>query len=310
MNFHNEELLADTSLYFKNLKVLIIANCRLTGSIPQWLSNSRKLQLLDLSWNCLSGTIPTCLSNFGFLFYMDLSNNSLTGVIPKNISRLKSLIDRDISLEEPSPDFPFFMKSNLNNRGLQYNQLSSFPPTLDLSYNNLSGQIWPEFGMLRKLQVLVLKFNNISGPIPGSLSGMTSLEALDLSHNKLSGTIPHSLVKLSFLSKFNVADNLLYGEIPSGGQFSTFSKSSFEGNNLCGDHVLRCESVHQLPSRPPDHHDEGEPYSSFVIAMAIGFAFGFCSSIVYCNIKRINPLLKLETTVLKPKKARNTTAGW
>ncbi|KAH7518522.1 hypothetical protein FEM48_Zijuj09G0180600 [Ziziphus jujuba var. spinosa] len=270
MNFHNEELLADTSLYFKNLKVLIIANCRLTGSIPQWLSNSRKLQLLDLSWNCLSGTIPTCLSNFGFLFYMDLSNNSLTGVIPKNISRLKSLIDRDISLEEPSPDFPFFMKSNLNNRGLQYNQLSSFPPTLDLSYNNLSGQIWPEFGILRKLQVLVLKFNNISGPIP---------------------------------------DNLLYGEIPSGGQFSTFSKSSFEGNNLCGDHVLRCESVHQLPSRPPDHHDEGEPYSSFVIAMAIGFAFGFCSSIVYCNIKRINPLLKLETTVLKPKKARNTTAG-
>ncbi|KAH0990809.1 hypothetical protein GBA52_002292 [Prunus armeniaca] len=115
LNFRDEELPADPTLHFEKLKVLIIANCRLTGSIPQWLSSSSRLQLLDLSWNRLEGTIPVWFGNFSNLFYLDLSNNSFTGEIPRSITGLRSLIDGRISIQEPSPDFPLFMKRNVSN---------------------------------------------------------------------------------------------------------------------------------------------------------------------------------------------------
>lgn len=273
LNFHKEELPSVPNLQFKSLKALIIANCKLTGTIPQWLSGSAQLQLLDLSWNHLEGTIASWFGSFQFLFYLDLSNNSFTGEIPQNLTRLQSLIFRNISLEEPSPDFPFFMKRNISTSGLQYNQLWSFPPMLDLSNNFLHGSIWPEFGNLKKLHILDLKCNNLSGNIPATLSGMTSLETLDLSFNNLSGKIPPSLVNLSFLSKFSIAYNKLSGTIPSRGQFPTFPNSSFEGNQgLCGEHTSSiCQITNQFPrgSAVKPKKNEGT-----IIAMSVGIVFG------------------------------------
>ncbi|WOH07536.1 hypothetical protein DCAR_0726968 [Daucus carota subsp. sativus] len=248
LNFQKEELPSVPSLQFKNLKVLIIASCQLRGTVPQWLSNSPSLQLLDLSWNQLSGTIPPWLGSLNSLFYLDLSNNTFIGEIPHSLTSLQSLVSKENAVEEPSPDFPFFKKKNTNAGGLQYNQPSSFPPMIDLSYNSLNGSIWPEFGDLRQLHVLNLKNNNLSGNIPANLSGMTSLEVLDLSHNNLSGNIPPSLVKLSFLSTFSVAYNKLSGPIPTGVQFQTFPNSSFEGNQgLCGEHASPCHITDQSP---------------------------------------------------------------
>ncbi|XWS22981.1 hypothetical protein CRYUN_Cryun29cG0082100 [Craigia yunnanensis] len=272
LNFPDETLPDDPNLHFEKLKVLVIASCKLKGYIPQWLRNITALQLLDLSWNHLAGIIPPWFGSYRDLFYLDLSNNSFTGEIPKSLTELQSLIHGNISLEEPSPDFPFFMKRNESARGLQYNQIWSFPPTLELGHNFLSGPIWPEFGNLKKLHVFDLKFNNLSGPIPGNLSGMTSLEILDLSHNDLSGTIPSSLVRLSFLSIFNVAYNQLYGTIPSGGQFQTFPNSSFEGNNLCGDHWLHCQDTTsedglESPKKSRRKRD-------IIIGMVVGIIFG------------------------------------
>ncbi|OMO72346.1 hypothetical protein COLO4_27662 [Corchorus olitorius] len=273
LNFPDETLPDDPNLHFEKLKVLVIANCRLQGSIPQWLRNVTALQLLDLSWNHLAGTIPLWIGGYRDLFYLDLSNNSFTGEIPKTLTELPSLIHGNISLEEPSPDFPFFMKKNESARGLQYNQIWSFPPTLELGHNLLSGPIWPEFGNLKKLHIFDLKFNNLSGTIPGDLSGMTSLEMLDLSHNDLSGTIPSSLERLSFLSTFSVAHNQLSGRIPSGGQFQTFPNSSFEGNDLCGDHRVPCPDA-----TSEDNHDGSQKKSrtnkDVIIGMVVGIILG------------------------------------
>ncbi|KAK8657498.1 hypothetical protein V6N13_035730 [Hibiscus sabdariffa] len=273
LNFPDETLPDDPDLHFEKLKVLVIANCRLKGSVPRWLRNSTALQLLDLSWNHLTGEIPPWIGSFTDLFYLDLSNNSFTGEIPRSLTGLPSLIYRDISLEEPSPDFPFFMKRNESARGLQYNQIWSFPPTLDFGLNFLSGPIWPEFGNLKKLHVLDLKLNNFSGPIPENLSGMTSLEMLDLSHNDLSGTIPPSLQSLSFLSNFNAAYNRLYGKIPSGGQFPTFPNSSFEGNNLCGEHWSHCQDA-TTSDDPDESPKRSRRNKDVIIGMVVGIFFG------------------------------------
>jgi hypothetical protein len=56
-----------------------------------------------------------------------------------------------------------------------------------------------------------------------------------LSSNHLTGAIPSELNNLHFLSAFNISHNNLEGPIADGCQLSTFSNSSFEGNqNLCG----------------------------------------------------------------------------
>ncbi|KAK4785561.1 hypothetical protein SAY86_002250 [Trapa natans] len=273
LNFFDEPLPSDPSLSFPKLRVLIAANGRLRGSVPQWLSKSTNLQLLDLSWNRLDGSVPPWLGDLKSLFYLDLSNNSLTGEIPKEITLLRGLIDRNISLEEPSPDFPLFMKRNVSARGLQYNQVLSLPPTLDLGHNSLNGSIWPDFGGLKNLHILDLRNNFLSGPVPGSLSGMASLETLDLSYNNLSGTLPSSLAGLSFLSKFSVAYNNLWGPIPTGTQFATFPNSSFEGTRLCGDHAPPCSS--------PDISTTSESGQSGRSGKIIGMTFGVVVGVAF-----------------------------
>ncbi|KAJ4888450.1 Phytosulfokine receptor 1 [Raphanus sativus] len=277
LNFNGEALPDDDAsiVGFEKLKVLVIANCRLTGSVPRWLSLSRDLKLLDLSWNRLTGTIPSWIGDFNYLFYLDLSNNSFTGEIPKSLTRLQSLTSGSISLDEPSPDFPFFVKRNESGKGLQYNQIVGFPPTIELGHNNLSGPIWEEFGDLKKLHVFDLKWNELSGSIPSSMSGMTSLELLDLSNNRLSGSIPGSLQNLTFLSKFSVAGNNLSGRIPTGGQFQTFPNSSFEFNNLCGERRFPCsEDVMEDATTRLKHSRRRRRSRGGEIGMAVGIAFG------------------------------------
>ncbi|KAL3635865.1 Phytosulfokine receptor 1 [Castilleja foliolosa] len=242
LNFRGEQMPSYPNFEFTGLRALVIANCRLVGRVPNWLSGCGNLQLLDLSWNHLEGSIPPFFGNLPVLFYLDLSNNTLTGQIPIELTQMQSLINGNISMmDETITDFPLFVRRlNQTGSGLKYRGVVNLPPTLELGNNFLSGPIWPEFGNLRELHVLDLNRNNLSGPIPSNLSHMVSLETLDLSFNNLTGLIPGSLSNLSFLSSFSVAHNLLSGPIPTGGQFFTFPNSSFEGNSdLCGDHGAR-----------------------------------------------------------------------
>nr|KYP46458.1 Phytosulfokine receptor 2 [Cajanus cajan] len=136
-----------TSLsYCRELKVLNLARNGLTGHIPSWLSNCRKLAVLDLSWNHLNGSIPSWIGQMDNLFYLDFSNNSLTGEIPKSLTELKGLMCPNCSRENLAAFafIPLFVKRNTSVNGLQYNQASSFPPSIYLSNNILSGNIWPE----------------------------------------------------------------------------------------------------------------------------------------------------------------------
>lgn len=279
-NFHGEEIPQSLPDGFESLMVLALGNCGLKSHIPSWLLKCRKLAVLDLSWNSLNGSIPSWIGEMDSLFYLDFSNNSLTGEIPKSLTELKGLMCPNCGRTNLAAYafIPLFVKRNTSANGLQYNQASSFPPSILLSNNMLSGSIRPEIGKLKALHVLDFSRNNISGTIPSTISAMENLETLDLSYNDLSGTIPPSFNNLTFLSKFSVAHNRLQGPIPSGGQFLSFPSSSFEGNlGLCRDididTDIRCKKFNE--ARPNLASGSSRKFSrSSVLGITISIGVG------------------------------------
>ncbi|XP_048428525.1 receptor-like protein 3 [Pyrus x bretschneideri] len=239
-NFLNEPLPDDKSLGdpvgFQSLKVFAIAGCQLTGQVPTMLAKVITLEVLDLSFNLITGSIPGWMGSLPNLFYVDLSNNLLGGGFPIAFCGMPVLITKEAGdmVDRSYLELPVFVMPN-SATNQQYNQLSNLPPAIYLGNNSLTGSIPSEIGRLKYIHVLDLSYNNFTGNIPEQISNLTNLEKLDLSFNHLSGGIPASLGRLHFLSSFSVAYNGLQGLVPSGGQFDTFTNSSFEGNpGLCG----------------------------------------------------------------------------
>ena len=100
----------------------------------------------------------------------------------------------------------------------------------------------------------------MTGPIPKTFSNLTQLESLDLSHNNLNGEIPSVLTNLTFLAAFNVNHNNLSGKVPNIKQFSTFEKSSYEGNPfLCGPPLEKsCTDIDESPPSPQNSSEASD----------------------------------------------------
>ncbi|CAA7013798.1 unnamed protein product [Microthlaspi erraticum] len=95
---------------------------------------------------------------------------------------------------------------------------------LDLSSNQISGEIPIEIGNLDNVRCLNFSSNRLTGSIPYSISKLKDLESLDLSNNELSGNIPSVLANLDSLGYFNVSFNNFSGEIPFKGHLVTFGE--------------------------------------------------------------------------------------
>ncbi len=105
--------------------------------------------------------------------------------------------------------------------------------TLVLSNNLLIGVIPEEIGLLRYLRELDLSRNFLTGEIPLEL-GSTALRSLDLGNNLFTGNIPYTFSGLR-LKAINVQDNRgLTGTLPFGlKHIFRPEKFWFDGTNLC-----------------------------------------------------------------------------
>ena len=107
---------------------------------------------------------------------------------------------------------------------------------LDLSSNELSGQIPSELASLSRLSELDLSSNELSGQIPSELASLSRLNILDLSSNELSGQIPSELGSLPRLWGLHLHSNELSGQIPSElGSILHLQGLDLYSNRLSGD---------------------------------------------------------------------------
>ncbi|GJZ64569.1 probable LRR receptor-like serine/threonine-protein kinase [Tanacetum coccineum] len=190
-----------------------------SGSLPSELGNLRRLEQIYINSAGLSGEIPPSFVNLSSMVTIWAYDNNFTGRIPDfigNWTELQSL--RITGLHNGTLDFITNLKS-LTVLFLRKNRIAGSIPSdigeyqnltqLDLSFNNLSGQIPPALFNLSQLTFLYYTYfpfmiynrilqcqygerfrgnNSLNGTLPGAKSA--SLRNIDLSYNELSGTLP------------------------------------------------------------------------------------------------------------------------
>ncbi|KAK6119633.1 hypothetical protein DH2020_046619 [Rehmannia glutinosa] len=119
-------------------------------------------------------------------------------------------------------------------RGVTCDNVTFNVVALDLSFNELYGDIPFSISKLKQLENLILKNNQLIGPIPSTLSQIPNLKILDLSYNNFSGEIPFNIGFLQ-VATLSLQSNRFSGQIPSViGLMQALAVLDLSGNMLSG----------------------------------------------------------------------------
>ncbi|KAF2288206.1 hypothetical protein GH714_005007 [Hevea brasiliensis] len=235
---------------------------KLSGEVP--VTFPLVVKVLLLNENEFSGVLPQEIAKFSQLQYLNLQSNNIGGMInnhdvpakpfgqipfPSSIAMARhvnwtSFWDGKVHILH---NLEVFWKKFEQGLPIQNIQIYTF---LDLSNNQLSGEIPDSLGRLKSLKSLNLSNNNFFGGIPWSFGGLQRIESLDLSHNNFSGEIPHTFGNLLQLSNLDLSNNKLEGCIPGGPQMDRMNDPNSYANNsgLRGMQIkVPCE---EIPSKP------------------------------------------------------------
>ncbi|KAA8530110.1 hypothetical protein F0562_004819 [Nyssa sinensis] len=213
----------------KDMLTLDLGDNRLSGNIPEWIGEMMpSVLILCLRSNLFEGKLPSELCSLSSLYILDPTENNFSGAIPSCFGNLSGMTyDLDIHRYEG--------KLLVVTKGteLLYENTLSLVNIIDLSSNNLSGEVTEELTDLSRLGTLNLSINHLTGKIPEKIGSLQPLETLDLSRNQFSAPILPSRTSLTSMNYLNLSYNNFTGQIPSGNQFETVNDPSIYEGNLC-----------------------------------------------------------------------------
>jgi len=183
-------------------------NNRLSGPLPEALTNLTALDHLDLSSNSFDGPIPDFLGDMKDLRFLFLSNNPFKkGSIPDsfaNLTNLEELSLRNTSLVGTLPDYIGLLSERLD--------------LVDFGSNALSGPIPDSYGDLGDLNYLLLNDNRgINGSIPETFADLVNLTGLYVDGTALGGGLDFLCGLPNFVDGINSEEGIFAdcgGDLP------------------------------------------------------------------------------------------------
>ena len=166
------------------------------GYIPVEICQLKLLTFLDLSHNSFSGQIPICLGGISFgrgqVDYDPFHENNIFCGFSKNLETFQYnstfFLNADFTMalsdSEVDEEVVFTTKSRTDSFA---GNILSHMSGLDLSCNQLIGEMPLVIGHMIELRALNLSHNHLQGSIPATLSMLNHIESLDLLYNNFSG---------------------------------------------------------------------------------------------------------------------------
>ncbi|KAK8470288.1 hypothetical protein PHAVU_004G100014 [Phaseolus vulgaris] len=239
-----------------------LASCKLGPSFPSWLQDQSQLSFLDISDAGIDDFVPHWFwNNLQFIQESNMSYNSLKGTIPNLTVKLvddgpNAIILNSNKLEGVIPTFLSHAgKLDLSknkfsdlNTLLCGNRVAKNMLILDLSNNQIAGQMPDCWKHLSLLKFLDLRNNKLSGKIPQSMGSLVNLEALVLRNNNFIGELPLTLKNCSSLVLLDVSKNMLSSEVPSwiGESMQQLKILSLQVNRFFGSVPVHLCSLSQI----------------------------------------------------------------
>ncbi|BFI34279.1 hypothetical protein MPTK2_4g22550 [Marchantia polymorpha subsp. ruderalis] len=175
----------------------------ITGPVPSTFKNLLSMQHLHMNNNSISGSIPKELGQLPQLVHLLLDSNNVSGLLPPELSNISTLLilqldnnhfDDGATIPAEYGTIPTLLKLSLRNCNLEGvvpdMSQSTALGVLDLGSNKLNGSI-PAFPP--RMTAIDLSNNQISGDVPTELGNLGNLSFLLLGNNDISGTIPTNL---------------------------------------------------------------------------------------------------------------------
>uniref|UniRef100_K3YEJ0 non-specific serine/threonine protein kinase n=1 Tax=Setaria italica TaxID=4555 RepID=K3YEJ0_SETIT len=244
-----------------NLVMLSFSSNNLNDSLPLELGNLVKLEQLWASDNDFTGQIPDYIGNWANLTELRFQGNSFQGPLPTTLSNLVELTSLRIGdIVNGSSSLAFISnmtslntlvlrncKISDNLASVNFSQFATLT-LLDLSFNNITGQVPQALLNLNSLSFLFLGNNSLSGSLPSSIG--TSLKNLDFSYNQLSGNFPSWAVSSYFGFKLTMFDIFTSSFAVDCG-----SSRSISGSNYFIDNTDLGPASYYV--RPASYYDTG-----------------------------------------------------
>ncbi|KAG8043494.1 hypothetical protein GUJ93_ZPchr0458g22425, partial [Zizania palustris] len=217
------------------LEQLYIDSAGLSGPLPASFSKLTKMKTLWASDNDFTGQIPDYIGSWN-LTELRFQGNSFQGPLPATLSNLVQLTSLRIGDIENGSSSSLAFISNMTSlstlillcRILRNCRISDSLASVD-------------FSKFANLTLLDLSFNNITGQLPQNLLNLNLLNSIFLGNNSLTGSIPNS--KGSSLTNLDFSYNQLSGNFPTWA-----SDKNLQLNLVANNFVVNASNNSILPS--------------------------------------------------------------